>query len=424
MTQPLQMPFSIDAEKAFLSSLFLRAGLVEQCESLNPQIFYIPAHRIIFQMLIDLWNSNSPQDFVTCKMWLRDHKQLEEVGGVEGLNEIWSFIPTSEAWAHYLGILKDNHIRRQTISSCHQLAQTMYDPAIDSNSSIQSVAESALSQLVVNLRKMAKEFPEIVTDTMSHICNDEPDMSGVRFDIATLDTSLSGVKPGEYLVICAEVSAGKTALAIQAALTSAYANKRVAIFSFEMPAIQLVTRMISQRALIRMQSIRSKRFSQEELTRLRNLKEPLSKLPMHLDDSFDTSINGLVNRCRQIHAKNKLDLVVVDYIQLVTPGVEKRDLNREREVADISRKLKKLSGELDLSVIALSQLNETGKMRESRSISQDADIILRIEIPDPKKDTFREILIDKQRNGPRGQRVPVQFFGQYVTFEDCPQTVS
>ena len=120
-----------------------------------------------------------------------------------------------------------------------------------------------------------------------------------------------------------------------------------------------------------------------------------------------------------MNAKNKLELVIVDYIQLVSPSVGRGD-NREREVADISRKLKLLAGELGIPVIGLSQLNDEGKMRESRAISQDADIILRIEVPDPQNDQFREIVIEKQRNGPRGQKLPVKFLGQYVMFEDNP----
>lgn len=420
MTEPVTAPFSEDSEKAFLSSLIQYVEVIERCNTLTTAIFFVPAHQILFRMLVGLREEEQPIEFVICKAWLKKHELLDEVGGPEYLNDLWTFVPTGSNWEYYLNILKEHHVRRRTIQGCQSLMQRMYDQEYAAVESIRENVEHTLTEIVTEIRPKTKEWSDVVTLALEYL--EKPinaGLQGVQFNIQSIDLELSGIRRGEYAVICAEVSVGKTAIAMQAALNSALCGNTVAIFSFEMSAIRMALRMFSQLGKVRMHTMRNKLFSDREHSSLLKTAKVLKTLPIKMEDAFNQNINGLVSRCRQIHAKEPLELVVVDYLQLVTPCVKKND-NREREVADISRKLKNLAGELDIVVIALSQLNEFGKMRESRSISQDADIIIRLSPEEGDDENARNVTIDKNRDGPRGKTFPVTFEGQYVTFTDAP----
>jgi replicative DNA helicase len=413
-------PHSEESEKAFLCSLILYPELIDRCDTLSLALFFIPAHQTVFRMLIELRQADQPIDFVICKNWLKKNELLEEIGGAEYLNDLWQVVLTGANWEHYLNILKDKHLRRKTIQASQSLIQRMYDPSYGTQETLREITEVALTQIVTEIRPKVKLWPDVIDSAMLLLEKTSNNgLEGVLFDVKGIDDEIRGCRRGEYVIICAEVSVGKTALAMQGALNTAIGGGSVAMFSFEMSAVRMALRMFCQLGKIRMGLMRTRLFDAVERNRLLQVADVLRKLHIHMEDAFSMNINGLVSRCRQIHAKEPLELVVVDYLQLVTPGTAKRTDNREREVADISRKLKNMAGELDVTVIALSQLNEFGKMRESRSISQDADIILKIE-PEGDSEHFRNVIIDKNRDGARGKKFPVTFEGQYVTFTDAP----
>jgi replicative DNA helicase len=239
--------------------------------------------------------------------------------------------------------------------------------------------------------------------------------------IRALNLALGRVASKEMVVIAAETSFGKSALALNMACHLALGSqkRKVALFSFEMSKESILQRLISGELSIPLNAIRSRQLSPEQIQQIREFHDtmPLERIIV-LDDCFSMDSTDIAARCRQLRARGPLDVVIVDYLQLINPG-SRWEGNRQQEVAQMSRRLKLLAHELNMVVIALSQLNDDGKLRESRAIGQDADIVLLIQEAADSEDTFeRHIVIDKCRNAARNTRVKVAFHGDYVTFRD------
>lgn len=414
-------PHSIDAEKGLLCSLAVHPNLFDEAAPLEPDLFYIPAHRIIFQHLLDCYQDDGTTDFVIVKDSFR-LTELGEIGGVQSLSEIYGFVPTSGNWRFYLEQMIDHYQRRVTLQAISVLAQRCMDVHTDCVIPIRDVCEKALVAIALAHSRGNEElFNDLVRDA-SKACKQRRSNPGTFIEISgirTLDLALGGVLPGEQVVIGAETSYGKTALALQIAAHIALGKqqKKVAIFSMEMSKQALAERVISAQSGVRLRAIRSGEVTAEEDQKIGRF---VSSIPggrtIAVEDAYNLDINGIVSRCRKLKATGELDMVIVDYLQLVSPAIT-RDSSRQREVADISRRLKVLAGELNVVVVALSQLNEEGKLRESRAIGQDADIVLIIKDAKDSDDAFqREIVILKARNGPRGEKVLVDFYGEYASF--------
>jgi replicative DNA helicase len=417
----ISAPHSIDAEKGLLSSLAMHPHLFDEAAPLETNLFYIPAHRIIFQHLLDTYQDDGTTDFIIVRDSLR-LTELGEIGGVQYLAEVYGFVPTSANWRFYLEQMIDYYQRRITLQAISVLAQRCMDVHTDCAIPIRDVCEKALVSIALAHSRGNEElFNDLVRDasTAARRRKNSPgtfiEISGLR----TLDLALGGVLPGEQVVIGAETSYGKTALALQIAAHVALGKqqKKVAIFSMEMSKQALAERVISAQSGVRLRAIRSGEVSEDENQKIdRFVTSVPGGRTIAVEDAYNLDINGIVSRCRKLKATGQLDMVIVDYLQLVSPAIT-RDSSRQREVADISRRLKVLAGELDVVVVALSQLNDEGKLRESRAIGQDADIVLIIKDAKDSEDAFqREIVILKARNGPRGEKVLVDFYGEYASF--------
>lgn len=204
---------------------------------------------------------------------------------------------------------------------------------------------------------------------------------------------------------------------MQAVLTTANQGKACAVFSLEMPAEQIALRHLAFESEVSFGKIWKGTLEKIEFEKIQEAKARLSLLPIHLEDDFNADITSVVTRCRQLKAKEKIELVIVDYLQLLSGGASNREQAREREVAGMSRRLRNMANELQLAVISLSQLNDDGLLRESRAIGQDADNVIIIDVPDNGNGCDRTLRIIKQRNGPPDLRIQVKFFGQYMRFE-------
>jgi replicative DNA helicase len=400
------LPYAEDAEKGLLCSLLLKPTLyLEQAKIIQDHLFWLPANRIIFGIVRDLAQRADWIDFPMLVSELSKIKQLEEVGGRDYLNELFNFVPTYSAWQYYYEGAFNAYRARQAHLAAHKILE-LNDPdeqAILVEEALRSIAAPQIRQEI--------SFKEQLLETIDWIGERSRSeaKSVIRFGINSLDEALLPIETGDQIVISGDTGGGKSALASQAVLESREAN--FAIFSLEMHARSLITRMLAAEGNIQFCNLRKGRLLDREYPLLTQAVERLSKRSIWIEDERPIDAHSIAARCRVLKHKG-LSAIVVDYLQLVTPsGRGKRDFSREREVAEISRSLKSLALDLGIVVIALSQVNEDGQLRESRTIGQDADIVLQI-IADDRE---RSIQVRKHRNGPRA-RIPVQFDGACMRF--------
>jgi replicative DNA helicase len=422
--RPRSLPHNEDAEKALLCSVIRRPSLLDDLSWLTPEHFYVPANGTLLSLFRSLVEKRVPFDFVAIKKELEAAGQLSEVGGVEYLDELWDLVPTDVNWGYYAEKLRQCHHRRVVIQECRDLEERMYDQSLDAYEATVEVAEKTLTRLATQKPRAERRFKDIVMSTIEMIekryeNRENPDV--INFGIENLDAALGGLHPVDLCLICASTTVGKTALSGMAMEHAAQQGKGVAVFSLEMGAEQLVERVLARRSMVSFRRIRNGLLLDRDFASLTAAASKIAPFPIHVEDAFTMDINGLVSRCRQLHARHGIKLVIVDYLQLVS-GVEgqasKKEDNRAREVANVSNRLKKMAGELGVTVIALSQLNDEGKIRESRAPSHDADVILNIvDKATELNPGLRDIIIAKQRNGPRGERVHVQFIGEHMDFK-------
>jgi replicative DNA helicase len=384
------LPFSADAERGLLCSfllspeVFLHYGL-----ALKPELFYVPAHRIVYETLRRLSEKGYPFEFTFVRERLRADGQLEEIGGLEALDELYRFLPTACNAAYYLEDVAEYYRRRCAMLACQRLLEIITEAKDDYRVTLAETIEQTLTGLVLDFRKSTRDLSGLLDETLDEIAARAEDKarSAVVFDVWPLDSELSGIEPGELVVISSETSGGKSALALQAARATAQKGHTVAIFSLEMRPTQLCERMLSAQGQVSMRSLRTGKLSPAEIERMNRAQAELRQLPIIIEQNYHDTIAQIVNSCRALktaHKTSNLRLVIIDYLQLLAGEPTRKDMTREREVASISRRLKLMALELGLSVIALSQLNDEGYLRESRAIGHDADVIVNLKALDER----------------------------------------
>jgi replicative DNA helicase len=427
MSFPDSLPFSEDMEKGLLCSAMNSRIALSHCSAyLTPEMFYLPAHRQVFSALRALHSQNYPIDFLTLKNFLTTAECLEEIGGTQYLNELFAFVPSDAGWKFYYDRFLSYYVRRTGIVEFNDLIEKLYDVGPynsaeeDPRALMVETLEWVLALADQRREPISKPFPELVDQTIEGIQKRarSETVTGIRFDLEKLDQEIDGVHPSELCVISGKTSSGKSALALQALLFTARQGRSVALFSLEMPGTQTVERMFAADGEISMKMIRDASvFTESQWVKLHQSAQRLKGHPIHIEENSLYSIDTILDRCRFLKAKYDIVLVVVDYLQLVQSARLRREETREREVADVSRKLKALAVELKVSVMALSQLNDQGYLRESRAIGQDADIVLRIEESESEDSSDVDIVITKHRSSARGKHIRVQFYGQYMKFQ-------
>lgn len=423
MNLPPAVPFSEDSEKGLLCSMILSPDALYECKGTPIGAFYIPAHNIVFQRLVEFHDQNKPIDFVLLKHSFQNSKQLEEIGGVEYLNNIWQFVPTPANWRYYLDIVLDRHHRRITIQSCQKIMASMYDVRVEMSSSIQEQAERALTQLAVNPNKVEKTFREQVLETTDELqtLSQTVTSDGAIFGIKSLDDMICGMLPAELWVLAARTSHGKSALAMQCALKTSFNRKLyTVIFSLEMEAKQVIKRMMSHEGMVSMRRMRDGMFNDTDYARLAHVTTRLVDALIQIYDDFTLDWKSVVSQCRSKQVKlaregKSIGLIVLDYLQLIDgTGDEER---KELEISNIVKSAKSLSKEMKCPVLMVAMRSDNGKLYGAASIKHHADGLLLIDPSDSDEEGRVNITLAKMRDGERDRVIPVRFYGQHMTFE-------
>ncbi len=431
-------PNNIEAEQAVLGGILLRNEVFNTlADMLKAQDFYLPAHAVIFNAFSELYRKGAPIDLVSTASYLNDAKQLENAGGAVYLAELTGKVLASANAEYYAGIVRDKAQQRALIEACSNIISNCFDATIPVSDLLD---ESEQAVFAVAERTTGKDFQDtkglldIVFETLQKRMEKKSSVTGVTTGYLQLDRKTAGLQPSDLIIVAARPSMGKTAFALNMALRAAVQdNKKVAVFSLEMSAEQLMSRMLGAWAKVDLSNLRRGFLNDEEWSRLFASSDVLRQAPVFIDDTPALSPMELRARVRRLKARSGVDLVVIDYLQLMRAS--KRTDSREQEISEISRSLKALAKEMNIPVVALSQLNrkleERGDkrpllsdLRESGAIEQDADVILfiyRDEVYNKKEDNPNrgkaEIIIGKQRNGPIGT-VELVFLPQYTAFED------
>lgn len=422
MSNTDQLPFSEEIELSILASIVKNPAILDEV-AFRDKMFYIPANLLAFQHLADVFSEYGEIDW---HIFLDTFsvRELAEVGGVQNLNRIWDFASTAMAWQSYYEQLRELYQRREGWKLLTHLAGKLLDKHFDFGSQmVQDAIETGLSGLCMDQPVTDLPVETEMIEALRLILERRPGHGMIEVSsIRSLNLAIGCLLPGDEVVIGAETSFGKTSLAMHfvSHLCFGHQKKKVAVFSMEMRKQSIFERMFASMASVPLENIRRNDLTDDQVGKIKSFIGSIPKGHyVFMDDSPTLDIRSIVSRCRRLKKKYGLDAVVVDYLQLVSPANLRSNVNRQQEVADISRRLKMLAVELDVVVVALSQLNDAGQLRESRAIGQDADIVMFIRDPAKSDDSFEKtIVIDKNRNGPRGQPVSVHFYPQYVSFGD------
>lgn len=434
-------PASIEIEKAVLGAIMLdNKAIPKAIEVLRAEHFYDPRHGLIFAAMTNMFDANEPIDAVSLYEELRKSDNLEEAGGAAFISVLTQDISSAANVDYHSRIVLEKWILRQLISTSMDIATSAYE-AKDDVFDILDEAESKIFKITEQgLNESYKGMDKAVREAIEHI-EAIHSQNTASFAVPTgfieLDDMLGGFQRSDLIIIAARPSMGKTAFALSAARNAAVEyGQGVAIFSLEMATIQLVTRLICAEARINAHSVRTGKFKAEEGSRISRTAHKLSQAPIFIDDTPGQTVLQVRAKARRLKAEKNIKLVVIDYLQLMTSPAHAH--SREQEISNISRSLKALAKELDVPVIALSQLNRSveatadkrpmlSHLRESGAIEQDADVVMFLYRPEAygitadhegnSTEGIGEVIIAKQRNGPVGD-CRLQFIKQYARFEN------
>ncbi|MDH3978032.1 MAG: replicative DNA helicase [Gammaproteobacteria bacterium] len=434
-------PNSVQAEQALLGGLMMdRTAWERVADKVIDADFYRPDHRFIFGAIRALSERSEPCDAVTLSEYLESRGELDKAGGLGYLGTLVKDTPSAANVADYARIIHERGLLRDLIQAGNEIAASAYNTGGRPVAELVDSAERKVFEIAEKGQRLGTGFThlrDVLSRTIDQIDERHQNpgaITGLSTGFTDLDTQTSGLQKGDLIIVAARPSMGKTALALNIAENVALAPgkaKPTAVFSMEMSVDQLALRMVSSLGRVNQSHLRNGKFGDEDWPRINGAIQMMSEAPMFIDDTPALSPNDLAARARRLKREHGLELIVVDYLQLMqVPGSKE---NRTTEISEISRSLKALARELEVPIIALSQLNRSveqrpdkkpmmSDLRESGAIEQDADLIVfiyREEYYD--KETMRkgvaDINIAKQRNGPTGT-VELTFLGQYTKFEN------
>lgn len=428
-TSAQPIPFSEDAEKSVLGSMMLSAEAVGLAsEALNTEDFYIPKHRQIFAAMLDINARNGAVDVVTLLEELERRGTADSSGGIEYLTELSIFTPSAANVSNYIKIVEERSIMRRLMHAGTAITRD----AMQGSKSVEAMLDDAERRIfniaMHNNEDTLTQIRPVVYESYQRIntlINLKGKLTGVPTGYTDLDSMTSGLQKSDLIIIAARPSQGKTALGLNIAAHAAIREgKTVAIFSLEMSKEQLVMRLFASEARVNMQNVNHGTPSSQELLKLAEANLTLANANMYIDDRSNISVAEIRSKCRRLKARNGLDMIVIDYLQLMkTPNGSD---NRVQEVSELTRSLKILARELNVPIVLLSQLSRKAAerkpamsdLRESGAIEQDADIIIMI-YRDPSRtdDNSAEIIVAKNRNGPVDS-IFLTWIGEYTRFEN------
>ncbi len=438
------MPSSPEAEQSVIGSMLIDyEAIVLVSEKLNEDQFYNPRFRTLFSAILELYQEGKPTDIVTLVEKLREKNAPEDIAGVEFISSLISSVPTSANVKYYADIVAQKALLREIIRVTEDIAGRCYQDDGDIEGLL-SDTEQTIFHLIQN-RGSAEEFTpinEVAIETLESIraaAKTGNSVTGLSTGFIDLDKKTAGLQPSDLILIAARPSMGKTSFALNIAEHVAMINGRnTAVFSLEMSKVQLAKRLISMNSKVDSQNIRTGTLADDEWGKITESSIILGESALIIDDTPGISIHELRSKCRKLKLERGLDLIIIDYLQLMTGGGNNRNISRQQEVSDISRALKALAREINCPVVALSQLSRDvekredkrpilSDLRESGAIEQDADVVMflyRDEYYTKDASTQKgvtEIIIGKQRNGPTCT-VKLKWLNQYTKFANLQIT--
>ena len=431
----LVLPNSTEAEISVLGAMLQDSSAVlRAAEQLVPEDFYHPEHKEIFQVMADMNRQHMPIDLVTLQAELSRRGTLEGIGGTRYLLKILSDVPTAANVRAYIEIVQEKSTLRKMIAACRTITKDCYSQ----DKEVQDIltnAEKSIFDIVMNRQggEELKPLSEVLVNTYSiieELARQKGQIAGVPTGFIDLDAMLTGLHPGELIIIGARPAMGKTSFAMNIAEHAALCNKTTAVFTLEMPREQIAMRLLCSDARVDMQRVRKGTLEDSDWLLLAQSLAPLSAAPMYIDDTSALSPTQLRSRCRRLMMdRGGLDLVVVDYLGLMKSDGKAE--SRQLEVSEISRRLKAIALELKIPIIACAQLSRANKdrvdkrpmlsdLRDSGSIEQDADVVMFLHREEYyNKETedknIGEVIISKQRSGPLGT-VKLAWLSEFTTF--------
>lgn len=427
-------PHSVEAEQSVLGSMLLsKEAIYVALERLKRDDFYLEAHRAIFDVIAELHENREPVDLITVTETLRSRKMLESVGGVTYLTTLTEVVPTPANIAQYCKIVEEKALLRRLLEATSQILSMAYEPRED----VEELLDEAERKIFAVVQKRRVDSFHHIKDVLlstferiEQLYNSKGGITGVPTGFPDLDAMTSGLQPSDLILVAARPSMGKTAFALNIAQNAAIKHKiPVAIFSLEMSKEQLVQRMLCAESNVDSHKLRTGRLDEDDWPKLARAMGPLSEAPIFIDDTPAITCLEIRAKARRLKAEKGLGLIVIDYLQLIAGRGQTE--NRQQEISEISRSLKALARELNVPVLALSQLSRApdvrsdhrpvlSDLRESGSQEQDSDLVAflyREDYYNPNTDrkNIAEVIIAKQRNGPTG-KVELLWLSQYTKF--------
>lgn len=439
MSDPLAKripPQNIEAEQALLGSIMLKEGaMYDASDYVSPDSFYVEKHRVVFRAMLDLANASSPIDMLSVANRLKEIQELDHIGGNSYLAELVGTVPSAANLKYYAEIVQKKAMMRALIDAAADISELGYDESQDIENLLDS-ADKRMGEVTTSptMRKFVpmKDMLGEAWERFEKLHGSDGEMRGVPTGFPSLDSMLAGLQPSDLIILAARPSVGKTSLALDIARQTAVKHGTpVGIFSLEMSSQQLVDRMLAAEAKVNAWKLRvGKIDTDDEFQKVRDAMETLSKAPIYIDDQPATNAVVMRSVARRLKREHGIGLLIVDYLQLMSPTTARSSDSMVQVVTEISRSLKTLARELDVPVLALSQLSRAveqrgGKprlsdLRDSGSIEQDADVVMFIhredkKSPEEEQTGIAEILIEKHRNGPVG-KVELYFDERRTTF--------
>ena len=430
------LPHSLEAEQSVIGSMLMdREAIITASEIVTADDFYQHQYGVMYESMVELFNEGKPVDLVTLQNRLKEKDVPPEVSSLEFVRDIITTVPTSANVKYYATIVKEKAVLRRLIRVNEEITNDCYlgrDPLetilADTEKKIFDLLQSRSSGDFVPIRQVALN----VLENIEKASKTKETVTGVPTGFIDLDYKTSGFQPSDFILIAARPSMGKTAFVLNIAQYMAFKkNKAVAIFSLEMSKEQLVNRLFSLESQVDAQSLRTGNMKDSDWEKLIEGAGVIGQSKLIIDDTPGISISELRSKCRKYKLEHGLDIIIIDYLQLMTGSVGKSSESRQQEVSDISRQLKGLARELNVPVVSLSQLSRAvesrpdkrpmlSDLRESGAIEQDADVVMFIYRDEyyNKDSEFKkqaEIIIAKQRNGPVGT-VNLAWLGEYTKF--------
>ncbi len=430
------LPHSIEAEQSVIGSMIMnRDAIVTASEIITGDDFYQQQYGIVFEAMVELYNENKPVDLVTLQNRLKELDVPPEISSMEFVGELVAAVPTSVNVKYYAEIVSEKAMLRKLIKTTEEIANTCY-LGNERTQEILEITEKKIFDLVQ--RKSSDEFvpiKDVVLNAIEKIekaSRTKGSVTGIPTGFIDLDYKMSGFQPSDLILVAARPSMGKTAFVLNIAQYMAFkSGVTTAIFSLEMSKEQLVNRLLSLESKVDSQNIRTGNLEDEDWGKLVDSVRRLGNSNLVIDDSSGITASEIHSKCRRLKMEKGLDLVIIDYLQLMSGGGKRRGDSRQQEISDISRALKVMARDLNVPVIALSQLSRAveqrpdkkpmlSDLRESGAIEQDADMVMflyREEYykPDSEKKGQAELIIAKQRSGPTGT-VELAWLAQYTKF--------